>query len=712
MTSHKEYRQTIKLVTYAHVTDLLTGAEKTHDDDDCHDARVGGRTTRTKGGEQPPPATRSAATRSPGSASQSNASAPAEHPIESAVPNCQNEEHNRILDMKMDNGHTLRTYVKQLHYCAWSLATPTVNGISPPNAVRLDFKSINDDELNDSDVASCVKFITPQYTQTGSVSGHFLQELEESKATLTMDLTKESDQRVKEMLESGPLQLNMERLGRPPDIPTNVQKEMDTKAEKTKQIVFVVPNGKIYDKLSDEPNACWMRWALNNEERGCVWHSEMAYSELKRDSFPTLSITEPEIMCGFPRNLELQEGHDQLGITGCMRFVSTTATPAIDEQSEGKKDGNASNVQKRFQGMFIEGAAVPISYDISTTATSNTKFCPDNIAIVLTLEIVTKTELTDITKMSNEKYCPICLDPMKEGQTVKLECNHKLCCDCCDLLLENASKNCSRCIECPLCRTASYPEQCAQFGDAGRQARLQLQIEQKLENKRVSRDFFWWCTKASNRALFKISSHIKCEAIHENVTTLLGSPLVNLGNYETFMHRVYKIFTNWLDEARSNSHKINAKIQECNRSVRNAKDVHSINSAVQQLQELMTDLVQQTQEEAEIVDYITKAKIDMQAIFCGLTCNLQETRTLETLRAWQLASVGTQILPPGWEKFCVSNEELQKYGHILRHKWPKNFRSPEHRPDQKRKSEDCESDGVPESKKQKSHGDASDGENV
>jgi len=681
MTSlDKPHSHTLRVVFYAHVKDVLTQTEKQYEDElDLH-YRVGGRIARSKGSSTE--STESVGTRGGGSATLAAAhpaKSAAQHPIASAPPNCQNQDVVSILDSEMDNGHTVRQWVEQAHTCCdWFLSNPKVGGIRPPNAVQLSFKPIDIDCL---DVASCVKIITLYHKENGEASGHFLQELAPGTPTFTMDLTKESDQRVKEIFDSGPLQMEMKKSGRHPGIPMHVQQAMNTKAEQTKHIVFVVPDDKRWISLRDEPNACWKRWALNREERGTVWHSEMAYSKMNEDVYSAVLFTEAEMMCGNPRQLD----YDDPNIAGCMRFVPTTATPAIGQQSEGEKDGDASNVQKRFEGMFMQGAAVATSVAISTTATSKTEFCPPNIAIVLTFEILTKCELISTTQMSDQKDCPICLEKLQEDK-IPLQCKHFLCSDCCDLLLEDASKKCCRCIECPQCRTATFPQQLAQFGDADRQARFQLQIAQKTENKRVSSQFFWWCRDASNRTLFRVASHLKCEAIYQNVKTLLESQQVNLQNYETFVHSVNKIFTDWMHEARSNSRKINAKIQECSRSMHNANDGQSINCALKQLQKLITDLEQQTKEEADIVDYIAEAKINIQAVFCGLTCNLQETRTLETLRAWQCASVGTQILPPGWGKHCVSEEDLDKYGHILRYKWPKSFSLSEMRPQKVRKT--------------------------
>ena len=45
----------------------------------------------------------------------------------------------------------------------------------------------------------------------------------------------------------------------------------------------------------------------------------------------------------------------------------------------------------------------------------------------------------------------------------------------------------------------------------------------------------------------------------------------------------------------------------------------------------------------------------------------------------------TQILPPGWQKYCVSDEHRDEFGVILRARWPNHFWFSENL---KRKAED------------------------
>ena len=80
---------------------------------------------------------------------------------------------------------------------------------------------------------------------------------------------------------------------------------------------------------------------------------------------------------------------------------------------------------------------------------------------------------------------------------------------------------------------------------------------------------------------------------------------------------------------------------------------------------------QQYQEKQDdTLKYMQDVTAHVQAILCDVKRNVEN---LDDLQNWRTANMDIQRIPPGYERFCVSPEDVERFGPILRAKFPAHF---------------------------------------
>ena len=588
----------------------------------------------------------------------------------------------KISKMIVD-GVTSEQFVRQLHnenVVKCFLTNPKVDGKQPDNAVWLQLKPNDPDSVP---TLSCMGEMVPLYNKNGKADKHFLKMLAPTKPTFTLDMTNYTCEELNQVLASGPLEFAYIKTGRDETIPKSVQEAMDRITDKTRHHVFLVTEEQMLEL--QQPNMCWKSWSGTEDfdddedkEKCPCYHSEMAKSSSVEnpadDRFPWLTI-KPEVM---QRDDSLPRlDYTDKTMMGCVQLEATKVVHTAGENDDGEAGQRPQ--QQRLGGAFLKTAAgVSCSAERSTAGSSQRKFCEENVAFVFKMQIKTTSKIIT-TNPINDTVCPICLDNLGEDK-IALECQHQLHPECYKQLWQYAVKKSGKHIKCPTCCHPTSWTHCAQYGDVDYRASVQDQIAEEKQQMQLSLQFVAWLRQEETRS--KIWNHIRCESIYKNAKKLLNPEEVKLSNYEAVITSVQNIFEtrgygtageNWIMVARSKSCQINRQIQNCLWTIATAKNVQSINEAQQKMNQLIADLNQQIDAESELVKYICDLQAHVQVLCSSLEFNLKEQCTLDTLRAWQIANAEVQILLPGWEKFCISNEELQQFGHILRGKWPTHF---------------------------------------
>ena len=129
---------------------------------------------------------------------------------------------------------------------------------------------------------------------------------------------------------------------------------------------------------------------------------------------------------------------------------------------------------------------------------------------------------------------------------------------------------------------------------------------------------------------------------------------------ETLIKSVEDKLRDWMKRSRMASLEINLQMQQCLRELPNVQDQQRIDMLNRRFDELHTELKQKQQEERTIIDYVSAALDHVQAIFA----DLHNIHTLEN------GTLDIQRIPDGWQKFCLSEEDIEEYGDLLRAQWP------------------------------------------
>jgi len=183
------------------------------------------------------------------------------------------------------------------------------------------------------------------------------------------------------------------------------------------------------------------------------------------------------------------------------------------------------------------------------------------------------------------------------------------------------------CIECPQCRKLTLLKDTARYGTADRQALIQRTLENKRAAKQLSVDYFLWCSQPSTK--LQVFFEIKCEAIKQMMALVLTQEM-NLEESCNMLYRVDRSLKQWFYE-----------------------------------------FAQKQSEETQLFDYMSKVHAHVQAIQFDVRMNVKNS---DDLQNWRRAKMDIQKIPPGYERFCVPPEDMERFGVILRAKFPAHFR--------------------------------------
>lgn len=745
-------KQRIRLVFFCNVSNVLTGREVENSSHDF-DTSVGPAQDATRGkgaGGPTKPAVQAAATK----------------PID--PPQCDEKIASNILSSPMDGFHTVEEWINQAHSLRWYLATPAnEDGTLPPGAQKLAFTPIDDGTCNVKSSVNIItafhgsdgkcnghylqplaprepafrldltKFSDEDVKHILNSPGFQIQyEKDGRHPSIPMDRQDAMDRTETRTLHHGFAVFGdaWDSLANEPTqcFGTWAQNKLGYLSEMQQKASPENPVTDIFPFLT-------------------IKAAEIMRGP--RDLF--YGSKDPDT------GIEIKSK-----VLGCMNFTTTTVKLVEGENEDGQADPDKSPLQQRLSGVFLNVPAEPVSTSAAycNGPVSEDDFCADNVLIALDFEICTNSTLINTMPLLPDTDCSVCLEKLDEQQ-VKLSCKHSLHSACIEALFEHAAKNGCQHIQCPNCRqvtSSTNLPNLEQYGASEHVAALQRRREEQQQNMEKSSQYHWWCLNPHYKVQWRVFNQIKCESITEKMQWILHSEDLMLDNYELSLRHVACMFRQWMENARRKSRKILLEIRvftitmsndlaeewsasrtilqqirNCSYNMSNDDNQERIENRMPELETLMADLKQQTEKdtvsnddkrqrietdmqklnklieqlkqqtekEAELGKYINVANEHVQVVISDLRFNLTESFSLDRLREWQNANVNTILLPSGWKKFCVSDADVEKFGHILRAQYPKHFRAPES-DDQKREIEDRPS------KKQKSDDDASDGEHV
>jgi len=534
---------------------------------------------------------------------------------------------SEIMKCTMDGHHTVEEFVKQAldgSIVEFSICTRTED---EANVKTDDTVQENTVKLvltpQQVEAPSCVCAIIPDHQLDGEFTGKcFLQPLQEPSNAFVVNLPSHSSKTGKLLLEQD-LEIAFEKSGRLDEIPQANKDKMDANDTKTLLNNFCIATDEQFQALCVDSSAFW----IVQDESKC-WSSEMAKksspTQKACDKIPVLKMPVQEIRSKYPRAITWEEEEELLG---CLKFAGTKVTHAAGTGS--------STVQQIQQGMVMQPSALPTTAQINTAGISTKRFIAPNLGIVFRVKLVSDEFTIKSNLIPHDKECCVCLDRMDDSEDskdskVQLKCAHVICCKCCDDLFAEAAKIKQEYIGCPQCRQPTMLKDTARYGTADRQALIQRTLEKKWAARQLSVEYFWWCAQPSTKS--QVFFQIKCEAIQQMIALVLQSQS-DRDESLNLLYRVEMSSKKWLQQ-----------YQE-----KQSKEAQYMNDQLKYMQDVTAHV---------------------QAIVCDLKRNVEN---LNDLQNWRTANIDIQKIPPGYERFCVSLEDVERFGVILRAKFPAHF---------------------------------------